>query len=118
MVEPQEQFQKRTQMMMEMVLMQASLQLQEPDAVLRAALTLAVVVCLQTAMMLAWLGVRDPGEIARVWAARRVAVWVGLTSMGGSFCWFLAFTLQNAAYVKALGQVELLLSLLALILAL
>ena len=43
----------------------------------------------------------------------RVAVWVGLTSMGGSFCWFLAFTLQNAAYVKALGQVELLLSLLA-----
>ncbi|MCG7627861.1 DMT family transporter [Epibacterium sp. MM17-32] len=91
----------------------ASLQLQEPDAILRAAVTLAVVVCLQTVMMLVWLALRDPGEIARVWAARRVAVWVGLTSMGGSFCWFLAFTLQNAAYVKALGQVELLLSLLA-----
>jgi drug/metabolite transporter (DMT)-like permease len=91
----------------------ASLQLLEPDAVLRAAVTLGVVVCLQTAMMLVWLVLRDPGQIARVWAARRVAVWVGLTSMGGSFCWFLAFTLQNAAYVKALGQVELLLSLLA-----
>jgi len=36
--------------------------------------------------------------------------------MGGSFCWFLAFTLQNAAYVKALGQVELILSLLASVL--
>ncbi len=94
----------------------ASLQLLLPDAVLRAAVTLAVVVCLQTAMMLLWLGLRDPGEIRRVWAARRVAVWVGLTSMGGSFCWFLAFTLQNAAYVKALGQVELLLSLLASVL--
>ncbi|OIQ29811.1 MAG: hypothetical protein BM562_10455 [Alphaproteobacteria bacterium MedPE-SWcel] len=91
----------------------ASLELQVPDAVLRAAVTLAVVVCLQTAMMLVWLAMRDPAEIRRVWAARRVAVWVGLTSMGGSFCWFLAFTLQNAAYVKALGQVELLLSLVA-----
>ena len=38
---------------------------------------------------------------------------MGLTSLGGSFCWFWAFTLQNAAYVKALGQVELLLSILA-----
>ncbi len=91
----------------------ATLQLETEDAVLRAAVTLGVVVCLQTAMMLVWLLARDPGEIARVWSARRVAVWVGLTSMGGSFCWFLAFTLQNAAYVKALGQVELLLSLLA-----
>ena len=36
--------------------------------------------------------------------------------MGGSYCWFWAFTLQNAAYVKALGQVELLLSLLASVL--
>ena len=55
-------------------------------------------------------------EPTRVWQARRVAVWVGLTSMGGSFCWFWAFTLQNAAYVKALGQIELLLSLLASVL--
>jgi drug/metabolite transporter (DMT)-like permease len=33
-------------------------------------------------------------------------------SMAGSFCWFTAFTLQNAAYVKAVGQFELILSLL------
>jgi len=45
-----------------------------------------------------------------------VAIWVGLTSMGGSFCWFWAFSLQNAAYVKAVGQAELLLSLLASVL--
>ena len=35
---------------------------------------------------------------------------------GAQCCWFWAFTLQNAAYVKALGQVELLLSLLASVL--
>ena len=28
--------------------------------------------------------------------------------MLGSVCWFTAFTLQNAAYVRALGQIELL----------
>lgn len=94
----------------------ASLQLAELEPAFRAAVTLAAVVSLQTLFMGAWLGLRDKGEIARVWAARKVAVWVGLTSMGGSFCWFWAFTLQNAAYVKAVGQVELLLSLLASVL--
>ncbi|MEL7175867.1 MAG: EamA family transporter, partial [Pseudomonadota bacterium] len=39
--------------------------------------------------------------------------WVGLTSMIGSLGWFTAFTLQNAAYVKALGQVELVFAFLA-----
>ena len=94
----------------------ASLQLAELEAAFRAGVTLAVVVSLQTLFMLVWLSLRENGEIARVWAARRVAVWVGMTSLLGSFCWFWAFTLQNAAYVKALGQIELLLSLLASVL--
>ena len=33
--------------------------------------------------------------------------------MLGSLGWFTAFTLQNAAYVRALGQVELVFSVLA-----
>ena len=33
--------------------------------------------------------------------------------MAGSLCWFIAFTLQNAAYVKAVGQIELVFSFLA-----
>ena len=55
------------------------------------------------------------GEIARVWQPQGgLQIWVGHDQPGlGSFCWFWAFTLQNAAYVKALGQVELLLSILA-----
>jgi drug/metabolite transporter (DMT)-like permease len=48
-----------------------------------------------------------------VWGARRTAAWIGLTSMAGSFCWFTAFTLQTVAYVNALGQIELIFSLLA-----
>ncbi len=32
---------------------------------------------------------------------------VGIASMLGSVGWFTAMTLQNAAYVRALGQIEL-----------
>ena len=63
-----------------------------------------------------WLLVQDRDEIVAVLRAWRVAVLVGITSMTGSFLWFVAFTLQNAAYVKAVGQVELVLSVLASVL--
>lgn len=94
----------------------ATLQLEGVEPMLRALVTLAAVVTLQTVVMVVWLAWRDRAQIAAVWAARRVGIWVGLTSLGGSYCWFLAFSLQNAAYVKALGQVELILSLLATVL--
>jgi drug/metabolite transporter (DMT)-like permease len=38
---------------------------------------------------------------------------VGLTGMLGSLGWFWAFALENAAHVRAVGQVELLFSLVA-----
>jgi drug/metabolite transporter (DMT)-like permease len=56
----------------------------------------------------AWLFWREREEIGRVLSSWRVSGLVGLTSMLGSLGWFTAFTLQSAAYVKAVGQVELL----------
>ncbi|MES0861035.1 EamA/RhaT family transporter [Ruegeria sp. SCPT10] len=94
----------------------ASLELGDIDAWFRALITLAAVVTFQFLSMGLWLLWRDRAELLAVWETRSTGVFVGLTSLGGSFCWFLAFTLQNAAYVKALGQVELILSLLASIL--
>lgn len=91
----------------------ATLTLATDDPVLRAGVTLMAVVAMQTLIMAVWLYIRERGEMVRVWRARRVALWIGLTSMAGSLCWFIAFALQNAAYVKALGQVELILSVLA-----
>ncbi|WP_170330736.1 EamA family transporter [Ruegeria arenilitoris] len=91
----------------------ASLQLGDIDAWFRALVTLAAVVTFQFISMWLWLLWRDRAELRAVWETRRTGVFVGLTSLGGSFCWFLAFTLQNAAYVKALGQVELIFSLMA-----
>lgn len=93
----------------------ASLEL-AADAPLRAGVTLAAVVVMQMIAMLVWLIWRDRAQIGAVWRARGTAVWVGLTSLAGSFCWFYAFTMQNAAYVNALGQVELIFSMLASVL--
>lgn len=94
----------------------ASLQLGDIDAWFRALVTLAVVVTIQFLAMTLWLLWRDRSELRAVWETRRTAVFVGLTSLAGSFCWFWAFSLQNAAYVKALGQVELIFSLMASVL--
>lgn len=88
----------------------ASLSLNVEDVVARAGFTLAVVTAFQSLIMAGWMALREKGEVTRVFAAWRVGVLVGLSSMIGSFCWFTAFTLQNAALVKALGQVELLFS--------
>ena len=89
----------------------ASLALGDGDVFYRAIVTLAFVTAFQTIAMALWLVWRERGQIMRVLAAWRVAGLVGLTSMVGSICWFTAFTMQNAAYVNAVGQIELLFSL-------
>ena len=87
-----------------------------PEAALRAACALAFVTTFQTVLMAVWLIWREPGQIGAVWAARGTASLVGVTSLAGSFGWFWAFALQNAAYVRAVGQVELIFSLAASVL--
>lgn len=94
----------------------ASLAIASDDSFFRAVVTLACVTAFQMIIMALWLAWRERGEIARVLASWRVSGLVGLTSMVGSACWFWAFTLQPVAMVKALGQVELILSLLASVL--
>ncbi|MBT6524792.1 MAG: DMT family transporter [Marinovum sp.] len=91
----------------------ATLELASEDPLLRAGVTLACVTSAQLIAMALWLRLFEPGQILAVWGARRTAAWIGLTSMAGSFCWFTAFTLQTVAYVNALGQIELMFSLLA-----
>ena len=91
----------------------ASLSLPAEDVFLRASMTLAVVTAAQTAALGLWLLAREKGEVTRVVKSWRVSSLVGLTSMLGSLGWFTAFTLQTAAYVKALGQIELVFSFLA-----
>ncbi len=85
----------------------AALSLGGEGALMQAAFTLVCVLFFQTAVMSVYLPLREPGQITKVLINWRVAIWVGLTGMLGSVGWFTAMTLQNAAYVRALGQVEL-----------
>lgn len=89
----------------------AALSLSDGDAFQRAVVTLACVTASQLIAQGLWLVWREPGEVLRVIKAWRIAGLVGLTSMAGSLCWFTAFALQNVAYVKAVGQVEMAFSL-------
>ena len=94
----------------------AALQLGEAQFFFRAAFTLAAVTAMQTAVMAVWLRAREPGQVGKVVAGWRATALVGLTGMLGSLGWFTAFTLQNAAYVRALGQVELIFGAMAAVL--
>ena len=91
----------------------ASLSLEFGDAFYRASVTLAFVTILQSLIMLLFLRLREPGQTARLFGEWRTAGLVGLAGMLGSLAWFTAFTLQNAAHVRALGQIEVIFTLAA-----
>ncbi len=75
-------------------------------------MTLALTTALQTAALGAWLTWREPGQVRAVLARWRRTALVGVASMLGSLGWFTAFALAHAALVKAVGQSELVFSLL------
>ena len=86
----------------------ASLALPEGEFFVRAAVTLLGATLVQTLGMGAYLLWRETGALARVARSWRASAWVGLAGMAASAGWFSAMTLMPAAYVRALGQVELL----------
>jgi len=94
----------------------ATLSLDEGEVIIRAAFSLAVALIMQTVMMGVYLLLREPGQLTAVVRNWRPASAVGIAGFLGSVGWFTAFTLQNAAYVRAVGQVELIFTFIASIL--
>ncbi len=89
----------------------AVLSLEGGDTLSRAGFSLAVVTTAQSLALGLWLALREPGQVAAVLSAWRIAWQAGVLSMMGSLGWLIAFGLQTAAYVFALGQVELIFAL-------
>ena len=85
----------------------ASLSLNLDNFLVSAAFTLLIVLILQSIIMGAIIYWREPGQLARVIIQWRPAALVGISGALASIGWFSAFTLQNATYVRALGQIEL-----------
>lgn len=81
------------------------------QTVLVAAFTLAIAVTLQTLLMGCYLRFSEPGQLSLVLRHWRPALLVGCIAMVASACWFTAMALYNAAMVRALGQIELLFTL-------
>ena len=73
----------------------------------QAAFTLAVMLVFQTIVMGTYMAIRNFGELLDVLRAWKVAMWVGASGAVASIGWFTAMTIQNAALVRALGQIEL-----------
>ena len=88
----------------------AAISLLELNYLAQAAYTLAEALTLQTVGLGLWLLLRSRRELVVVLSSWRRAIWVGLAGFLASVCWFSAMALVNAAYVRAVGQIELLFS--------
>lgn len=86
----------------------ASLALAGPGFLMQAAVTLAWTITVQSLAMAAWMAWRDRAEIGRIARAWKLSLFTGAMGATASFGWFAAMTLQSAAVVKALAQVEML----------
>jgi len=85
----------------------AALELDYDGFVMPAAFTLAVSVVIQTIFMGLYLLWREPGQMTNVLKNWKWSLAVGVAGVLGSIAWFTAFTLENAALVRAVGQIEL-----------
>ena len=89
----------------------ASLSIDSPR-LLSAAVVLAYMVILQSLICLYWIYIKEREQLTLIMKNLGACIFVGFTSVAGSIGWFTAMSLQNAALVKALGQTEIIISLL------
>ena len=91
----------------------AVLALDDGGVLIRAVFSLSVALIMQTIIMGLYLLLREPGQMTAVFRHWKPAGAVGVAGFLGSVRWFTAFTLQNAGYVRAVGQVELIFTFIA-----
>jgi drug/metabolite transporter (DMT)-like permease len=88
----------------------AILSLDQGSFLVRASTTLVWSLGVQTLLLAIYMGLRDHGALLgslRVWRASLMAGGLGAFA---SQCWFIGFSLTQAAHVRALGLVEVLLA--------
>jgi drug/metabolite transporter (DMT)-like permease len=91
----------------------AALALTSGDYLIKASLTLVVATTWQALIMGVYLLWRNRPVLLGCLRHWRSAWWVGASGMAASAAWFTALTLERAAYVRAVGQIELLFTFLA-----
>ncbi len=82
------------------------------DKIHAALITLTAVLFLQTVMQGSYILVRERDEVPKIFRSWRVSGQVGILAALGSACWFTAFASAPVALVRAVGQVEVIFTLL------
>jgi drug/metabolite transporter (DMT)-like permease len=90
----------------------ANQSLPDPSIVIKALFGVLVTNTMQTIMQGSWLAWREPEQLRKVFTTWRSSMWAGTLSGVGSACWFSAFALADVALVRAVGQVEIVFTLL------
>jgi drug/metabolite transporter (DMT)-like permease len=88
-------------------LRRATLVLGLEDVFYRAALTMIAMVSMQAVVMGIYVAYTDPGQFRIIVRNWRACLLVGGASVCGTVLWATAFTLEQAANVKALAQIEI-----------
>ncbi len=86
----------------------ASLSLGGPNYLVQGGVTLCVAITLQTILVGGWIYLRDRQDFHNILATWKTGLTVGFVGALASFGWFTAMTLEQAAAVKAVAQVEML----------
>jgi drug/metabolite transporter (DMT)-like permease len=90
----------------------ATFALQTGDKVHAALMTLVTVLLLQTVMQGSYILLRERDQVHKIFRSWRVSGQVGVLAALGSACWFTAFATAPVALVRAVGQVEVIFTLL------
>lgn len=90
------------------VFIRAGSQLMPTSALFSAAFMLTLSLAIQGGLCTLLLQWRQPDGWRALWQQQRLGWFIGITGVLGSIGWFTAFSLQEAAIVKTLGQIEFL----------
>jgi drug/metabolite transporter (DMT)-like permease len=90
----------------------ATFEIATANKILAALIALVVVQACQTVMQGSYVWWRERAQLARVFATWRTSGQVGLLAALGSACWFTGFATAPVALVRAVGQVEVIMTLL------
>ncbi len=91
---------------------EATLVIGEGSFLWRGAWTVTLAIAMQTVIVGLYLAWTEPQCFAQLRPNLKIASFIGMTSAIGSICWFTAFAMQNASYVRAVGQIEVVFTLL------
>ena len=83
------------------------------DYTLTSSFTLLITIVIQTSILTIYIFLNDIKQFYLLYLNWKDGLIVGFFGAFASICWFYAMSVQNVAYVRALGQIELIFTILA-----